>query len=183
MPDVRPSSFNLVTTPGSYWIYQWYRIDTLGLETPTFQDSIYVVGDTVINNNTFTLYAGTEFNQSAYEIYRDSLGFIVNSKGVKLWNKNAIGPFSSNSNDVATSEASMINNNSTITVPAGTFASLEKSSTFCLINGNPVTPCAQCFTGTSNYVEGVGEIIRQVTFVGSQDCSQLERRLIRYKIQ
>ena len=70
---------------GNYWIYKTYRIDTTGQETYTGQrDSIFISGDTVINNKTYQVFReklGNSSSSRLYRILRDSSNYLVNNFG------------------------------------------------------------------------------------------------------
>ena len=72
---------------GNYWIYQDYSIDSLGTESGFGRiDSIYISKDTLINNVQYFVFVGGFYGNSLYPRYqRDSLGYIVNEKGTKLF--------------------------------------------------------------------------------------------------
>ncbi|MBI1227040.1 MAG: hypothetical protein GC192_17545 [Bacteroidetes bacterium] len=76
-------------TQGDYWIYQWYKIDTLGNETLlNTQDSVYISGDTTINGTEYSIIEGTEFNGTIKYFYRDSSGYLVDEKGKVIFSVN-----------------------------------------------------------------------------------------------
>ena len=59
--SVNPS-IHLVTTVGSFWLYDWYSIDSLGNEKILRTDSTYIAGDTVINGKTNIIKKHDGFN-------------------------------------------------------------------------------------------------------------------------
>jgi hypothetical protein len=75
---------------GNYWIYANSFVDEKGLETPSKElDSVYVEKDTLINGQTYfkMVYAtsSTISNSLSTRFIKDSLHYIVNEKGVKLF--------------------------------------------------------------------------------------------------
>ena len=77
------SQFNV----GNYWVYQDYRIDSSGIEKPLKSvDSVYISKDTLINNVRYFVFNSSYYGTSLHPKYqRDSLGYIVNEKGAKLF--------------------------------------------------------------------------------------------------
>ena len=87
MPATQQSDPNYFPlSQGSYWVYDWVKIDTLGNESSfNRRDSIYVAGDTLINNQNYKVLKGESFNPTLPLFYRDSSGFLVNEKGALLF--------------------------------------------------------------------------------------------------
>lgn len=82
-PETERQSFNWGHTAGSYWVYQWYRIDSTGNETLlNTTDSMVVIGDTIINGHSYTAFNSGEFLLPSKVVYqRDSSGYIVDHVG------------------------------------------------------------------------------------------------------
>lgn len=72
---------------GNYWIYQHYKIDSLGNETATnLFDSLVITKDTFINGNRYYVFGGVQAAAITFpDILRDSLGYIVTQKGEKIF--------------------------------------------------------------------------------------------------
>jgi len=71
---------------GNYWIYQHYKIDSLGNETVTnLFDSLVITKDTFINGNKYYVFGGVQATPTFSDILRDSLGYIVTQKGEKIF--------------------------------------------------------------------------------------------------
>ncbi len=89
-PEITETESVLVYYPlsiGNYWIYQHYKVDSLGNETALGQtDSIVVAKDTLINDIQYYLlneYNNLRFNSGNNKILRDSANYIVNHLGEK----------------------------------------------------------------------------------------------------
>lgn len=186
-PTMKIPNAGLVTTPNSYWVYDWYQIDSFGIETShPVQDSIYIAGDTLLNGNTYVIYKGTELGSPQIKILRDSSGFIVDHQGVIIWNINSISQIADNTTQYGIkSTSSMTNLSSSVTVGAGTFNTIEKTTRFCYEDGKPFTVCNQCWDSKSYFSDGIGEISLQTAYIGTinKECTYLERRLIKYRIK
>ena len=120
-------------TIGSYWVYEWVKVDTFGVESPvTFRDSVFISGDTLINGEVYSIVDGTFLgSEKTKEFHRDSSGYLVNEKGETLFNPN-------NNTDLLWTdtifvgedpfvliEYSMEGATTDVTVPAGTFNCLN----------------------------------------------------------
>jgi len=175
---------------GNYWVYQYYKIDTNGTETElTKQDSVYVIGDTIINNNTYIALGSVIISQPNsivnYSFYRDSIGYLVNNRGVILFSE-------TNFTDTLQVDVSlyegdttymvswmMENYNNTISLPIGVFDNiLNYKGTLCLgINPNNVeNPRFQ----NNYYSDNIGIIQENYYYLNGSDS--FEKRLINYHV-
>ena len=181
-PAITTPSIQIVNSVGSYWIYNWYSIDTLGNEKLIQTDSIYIAEDTIINNNTYTIRQGEYLNGGRTEYIRDSLGYIVNAKGDILWNKNSSGTFRILNTSTLNLEWTMTSLDSKITVPAGSFTVMERTTKACYPDGQQMTPCDQCQEAQAYYSDGIGIVLDRTAYIGNIDCSYLEGRLTKYLV-
>lgn len=182
-PAAATPSIQLINSAGSYWIYDWYSIDKLGNEKYLQTDSIYIAGDSMINGNSYVFRKGRFLSGNMAGFLRDSIGFVVNEKGDILWNKNSIGIFRASNESQINLEWSMTSLSSNITVPAGTFSTLERTTKACYNNGQPLTPCDTCQEEQVYFSEGIGLVLDRTTYIGIFDCSRLEGRLTKYHIE
>ena len=182
-PVVIPQSSDYtIFNAGSYWVYDWYKIDTLGNETPMNKtDSIYVVGDTIINGNTYRLNKGTMFGGNQYNfIIRDSNNYIVNQQGNILFSATNFSDtlYSDSLSDLVFISYLMADKDSIISVPAGTFETYNCQGT--------VTPL---FSGyqwgirylDNRYAKGTGKVLSSSYYMTQPD--DMEQRLVRYHIE
>lgn len=181
-PIATQPSIKLVSTAGSYWLYDWYSIDTLGNEKFLRTDSTYIAGDTIINGNNYLIKKGNGFNNNRVNYLRDSIGFVVNVEGDILWNKNSIGIIRTTNESEINLEWSMTSLSSNIMVPAGTFSTIERTTKACYNNGQPLTPCDTCQEEQAYFSEGLGVVFERTAYIGIFNCSYLEGRLRKYVI-
>ena len=74
---------------GNSWVYQDYKVDSLGNETlMQGSDSLYIASDTVINGNTYAVFKGrfspfysAPDTNSILFMSRDSSGYLVDVSG------------------------------------------------------------------------------------------------------
>jgi hypothetical protein len=181
-PTTSAPAISIVTSPGSYWVYQWYDIDTAGNETINrYSDSIYIAGDTAINGNLYVIFTGTELGSPNVSYLRDSASYVVASTGKILWNTSKIGEISTYTNDIITATSSTSNLSKNVQVAGENYTAIERMTTYCKTNGSPMNPCEQCSTFKAYFANGIGEVMRQTAYIGS--CNKLERRLVRYEIK
>jgi hypothetical protein len=168
---------------GSYWIYEWVTVDTLGGETPYgANDTVMVIGDTVLNGNTFAILEGTWLsNQSRRWYYRDSADYVLTDYGGKLFTVNQTSDTLGSSHQpfsgwmykyMATPPAS-------INTPAGCFHSIYDAKTD-LYPDDPNYPWGAPRSDHSYFAEGIGNVLQIVYYLSSP--SYLHRRLTDYYI-
>lgn len=171
---------------GSYWVYDWYVIDSLGNETfLNITDSIFISGDTTIGNSTYSISEGTWFGGSPFvEYLRDSSFHLVNEAGrvfcsstnftdtLHIWNS---------MNGDETGFLKMAQNTSSVTVPAGTFTSLN--AVYTVVNNVGTWPCIGALDIHNNfYSEYVGKVKSTFQITGDNSCKVYEQRLRDYLI-
>jgi hypothetical protein len=175
---------------GNYWIYQHFMLDSLGNSSslPTI-DSCYIEKDTVINTYTyFKLWGPDQITQTlAFGYVRDSLHYTVNSEGVILLSSEDFSTVFEdrymilpNTDTVCRITAKMDDLNQAITVPAGTFNTINYKQTYDMF-GNWAAAGDPRFRHR-RYAENKGMINETLNFYSSQP-TYTERRLIRYFVQ
>lgn len=189
--DANPTGNNQTTnfyplTVGSYWVYDWTKIDTNGVETPFGgRDSIYISGDTMINSIKYAVIESSLFGGDYKKEYqRDSSGFLVNNKGQILFDP-------SNSQDLLwidtifqgnypyiLIEYSMEGTTTEIEVPSGKFECFN-------LQGKVITQDSNYRWGTrykrDYYSDGIGKI-QSINFFHSNPVD-LRSELVKYHIE
>ncbi|MBD3638846.1 MAG: hypothetical protein HUJ25_15950 [Crocinitomicaceae bacterium] len=183
-----PEPIELVTTPGSWWKYEWYRVDNYGNETFLGeQDCVFVVGDTLINGDLYTHYSGDVFNFSTpYNLYwRDSLHYIVTSTGTLLFSTfEQLDTLWTNTGPMHSVYALTNGTKSQVTVPAGNFMAYDREVHYYNTDGTPFTACDSIWVKHSRFTNGIGIISETTGFLSLiQDyCQYDEKRLVEYYI-
>lgn len=76
---------------GSFWVYNTYKIDSVGNEELISEnDTVEVIGDSVINGNVYKKILRKEFSiLDSKEVFleRDSMDYVVNEKGDILFSQ------------------------------------------------------------------------------------------------
>jgi hypothetical protein len=183
MPTTKQSDPNFFPLSlGSYWIYDWIKIDTLGNETPyNRRDSIYIANDTVINNNNYRVLKGKAFYPPLPLFYRDSSGFLVNERGALIFAPPQYAGsvlLSDTISSLAVIKYETLRNPIPVSVPAGDFGCANFQGTMTSLETNYPWGVR---TMDNYYADSVGLVKSNIFFYSMPDC--LERRLVEYSIQ
>ncbi len=183
-----PATEYMPLAVGNYWIYQWYKIDTLGNETlyGNTLDSIYVSGDTMINGNTYAILRGREFNSDIQYFYRDSSGYMVSAKSkIPLFTTTStterlgIDTLFIGTDPFLMNDKNMQPPTPSVTVPAGTFADCLSTITYMTAFEADYPHGVRTFP--YQYAKGVGRLLHKVAFYSTADY--YESRLVRYHVE
>lgn len=184
---ITSTMYHLPITDGSYWIYQQEQTDSDGVITnygPV--DSVYVDGDTVIGAYTYkkirtvTSTPNTFFAPEPLVFYRDSAGYLVDQSGAFIEHDNFTDTLEyRNYSGVVDAWYFMRHRDSSVTVPAGTFNTIDYEGHLYATIPNYPLPIPR-YTHEL-YADNVGKIA-EVTFYLSNP-GYIQRRLIRYHIQ
>jgi hypothetical protein len=186
-PESSPNYFPM--TVGSYWVYETYEIDSMGVETfKNMRDSLFIAGDTTIRNHTYYLLKGTKYGSSQIKTlnaYRDSNSYIVSHTGNVLFHPSnfsdtlSIGLNQLGSDSVFWSYWSKMESvPNQVQVPAGTFSSIRSATEFYF---SWLPDPHKTRTHYKYYADGVGQLINQFSFANNFH-SYFEQRLVRYHI-
>lgn len=189
--------YSLPSKEGSYWVYEWYKVDSNGVETLTGQiDSLFVLGDTVLNGKTYVRYSNhsTAFGIESYQ--RDSSGYIVNQLGKILYAYTNFGEILSTYDEVLSNgsggtnywhmEFFMVNLKQTpIIVPAGTFYCISHRMKAVELTNAPLNSCGDLeYITDAYYAPGIGEIKSEASFYSTYifNCERRYKKLKEYFI-
>ena len=181
-----PATDYFPLTTGSYWVYDWYTIDTDGVETLYGRtDTVKVTGDTMLNGFEYAIVEGTSLGSKFINFYRDSSGYLGDA-----WSETPefvttldhdLGQDTIRFGEVLAfwKSQSMEAELETVSVPAGTFES-------CLVKVQTLHPLefdiqAGVRTYPFHYAKGVGLVKYRTSFLSSFDY--LESRLVEYNIE
>ena len=176
-------------TVGSYWIYDWYDVDTLGNTTPlNVTDSISVSGDTIIGLNTFYVMEEFWHNQiiPARKFYRrDSCGSLIDTSGNVYFSSTNLTDtlFIGYETSSELGYYKMTDINKMVTAPAGTFSTMNAA--FIFVNLLGTWPCwGKFYVSDKQYAKNVGKVRQSFIFNGPNGpiCFIHDRRLRTYHI-
>lgn len=175
-------------TIGSYWVYNWYQIDSLGVETQMSHiDSTIITGDSIINGHLFTIYEESFFGNFTTKFKRDSSGYIINQFGeieysyLDFDNTLSSSTYAPYYNLIS----KMVDKLDTpIEVPGGVFQTIELQTHITNINGSAISSCAgDTITMPTNYATTVGKVKKVISYISSiPNCQYQEQRLVTYHI-
>ncbi len=173
-------------TIGSYWVYDWYIVDSSGNSTfLNITDSISIVGDTLIGTDTFAIGVGGWFGGAPTRGYsRDSSGYLIDTSG---------RIYSSANNYIDTlytwyptsgttmGYCKMIDIGEMVTVPAGTFRTINAAYVVVNLVGN--WGCIGIYDiHDKQYAENIGIVRTSFQNTPDPQCRVFEGRLRTYHI-
>lgn len=179
--------YHFTLTDGSYWIYQEEQMDSTGAITSTGgTDSVYVAGDTVIGANTYKKIVSVQDGGAHYLpnqpiiMQCDSAGYLVDETGAYIQHDNFTDTLSyKDFSGLIDGWYFMRHPDSTVTVPAGTFQTIDYEGHHYATDPNYPHPSPR-FTHTL-FANGTGKIL-ETNYFYSQ-AGYMQRRLLRYHIQ
>jgi len=192
---INKSAF-LPMSDGNYWVYQYYVIDSNGIEYPeNYYDSVVITNDTSINGKKYFRYDFYEdyrenqkpdFSRSVY--YFDSSKCLVNNFGRIVFSEdNFVDTIcrvtqlnnSISGDTIGWTTFKMERMDGIVIVPAGSFSNLlNYRGTFV---GNP-KHCSISKKYTNQYYSKNVGLILSSFFYDQPDPNSNEKRLLRYKI-
>lgn len=186
-PNPTVTAYHFPITDGSYWIYQHEQTDSIGnIIAVGAIDSTFVEGDTVIGSNTFKKIRTVLSPGNAYyptqslTLLRDSAGYLVKPNGSFVEHTNFTDTLGQNTTPgYYYSWYFMGHEDSVVTVPAGTFQTIDYLQEVHVTLPN--YPHANLRYTHQLFSDGIGTIAEIVFFLNSPDYVQ--RRLLRYRIQ
>lgn len=182
------NSYTHVSTVGSYWVYEWYDVDSTGNETPwnvSWKDTIRIVGDTTIHGEVFQHYKGKYRNTPTEYYNRDSSGYVVSPNGTIAYSYMGAPMSLSASNDGYMNQAYFIGANQTVNTA---FGSKEASTTYLevsMVDGTPVNSCGDLSVRFyTYYVSGLGCTGTETAYIGQLQslCAIKRAKLSAYYI-
>lgn len=183
------TTYEFPTSEGSYWIYQWSEVDSTGVETALNQyDSLFVIGDSVINGNTYAVYRSVNFSgfENIY-LQRDSSGFIVDNHGNVSFTYMDFDVIYSQGSEPGLWDyySQYLSGPFTISLPIGTFQTIAAEHFIYSQNGSPINSCGDMEQSFKTYyASGVGQVLQETAFSSSYytQCKKMNRTLIDYYI-
>ena len=157
---VPANSYTHVTTTGSYWVYDWYDVDSTGNETLSgigWKDTMRIVGDTVINGEVFQHYQGKMFNSPTEYYHRDSSGYIVDPNGKISYSYVGVPMALNTYSDGYMHQNSFLGQKQTINTAFGTKEANTAYLEVSMVDGTPMNNCGDLSVRFyTYYVSGLG---------------------------
>ncbi len=111
-------------TVGSFWVYDYYLLDTNGIETYMNSDTMRIIKDSIINGHAYSVFKGSYERKctNCISLRRDSLGYLVNENGFIYFSATNFSDTLENFSDsTQLFYFKMTHKDSLISVPAGVF--------------------------------------------------------------
>lgn len=163
------NSYTHVSTTGSYWVYDWYDVDSTGNETlwnTTWKDTIRIVGDTTINGKVFQHYKGKEWNSLREYWTRDSSGYVVGINGKIAYSYISTPMLLSTNNDGYMNHNGGIGEKQTINTAFGSKLASTTYHEVSMVDGTPVNNCGDLSVRFyTYYVSGLGCVGTETAYI------------------
>jgi hypothetical protein len=176
---------------GSYWIYQHYKVDSLGNEEAlnTF-DTTSVIGDTIIKGLKFYIVKSSNKPTGNYTQYlRDSLNFTVFNNGkIKTCPSNFLDTLNSGvyltNGDTLFTVYQKVDKYQNINLPIGSFVGLNIPHYFTSYSLYGLHSGKIKYSDNEIYAENIGKIISTYRYLGGYSMYKqyYERRLVEYNL-
>ncbi|MBI3510529.1 MAG: hypothetical protein HY064_07685 [Bacteroidetes bacterium] len=171
-------------TPGNYWVYQVYQVDTNGnvMSVDSQLDSSYVSNDSVINGNTYHVFHERLAHYPFIQCVRDSGGYLVTSVGQRIFTTTYFNTVFDTTGsipgsvEVRTSVPAQLQD---LIAGAGTFQCLDAKTDY--YNLQTTISYMQHRVINMDYAQGVGLILGTLFY--STPSYHFEDRLLRYHVQ
>ena len=190
-PSVSWGAGYIPVYPGNYWIYEHYRIDTLGNEIlQNDYDSIVVTGTTLQGGKSYIVFEGNWMSGSSgldtVLMLRDSSGYYVDPGGRIHFSyvnfddtlHTYLGLNNNTGDTLYDSWYKMEQEPQWVVVPAGTYEALSCRGTILTYHPNFGVPPLR-YTDEM-YSKNVGMVLDTYYYLGSP--VRFERRLKRYQV-
>lgn len=186
-PETPSTKDYIITTEGSYWVYENYSVDVNGTETALEGlDTITCLGTETINGVAYTVY-GTSYNPLFNTYLRDSNGFVIDQYGNVNFSLNNVGEVFS-SRDVSSlvhEEVKVEKVNQDLSTEAGAFETVHVKATYAYLDGSPFNACSQTSVPLNTYyTKGVGKVWIEYAYLTELQgsCTHRVRKLKSYYI-
>jgi len=195
-----PRTFLTGCTPGSYWLYENYAIDSAGQETLFGEvDTVFYAGDSVLNGHNFAVFKGTEFGVSDFvKLMRDSADVAFDENGNIFYGR----PYFPGEDTVSTSYdiPNMVIHGTAhhdywgAYIPAGHHSGVLSDPMvwdvhvhrfkYSNLDQTPFTPCNYSWDEKTVYSAHAGEISHRTSKLTQvqMDCAYIEKRLIYFNM-
>ena len=185
-PDA--TSFVIPSTIGSYWVYEIWATDSLGVITQLpYSDTVTLIGTENLNGHEYLKYSGDFIGTASTWYERDSSGYIVDGNGKILYSYLENVDIDDYIESLAMTRIQVkMGANTTISIPLlGTVNVHDKQTKISKTDGSALTACNDyTYTFNSYYTTGIGQIQSTLAFWGglTQQCKTLKRELVAYYI-
>lgn len=188
--------YSLPTSAGSYWVFERRTVDSLGNETPSGIDTLFLLGDTLLNGKSYLAYSSWTGNFPHPNYLRDSMGYLVDENGtihyayvhfgdtLNSWDSNGGFP-GPNGFIQLYMDQYMSNGLTNLSTPAGPFDCYLRKTVSRDSAGGPVNVCGDLeFISTNYYASDIGMVRYENSFFSTMvlECKWFYYHLTDYYI-
>jgi len=182
-------SFSYPSTPGSYWVYDYFIVDSSGNRTPAWErDTVWLLEDTVIAGLEYQQFLNLDMLSSETRFRREVLEEVVNELGTTIYYNNFFNQqFNEDSLEYSQEDYMYFHSimrdetDQEVEVPFGSYNCINREGVFYFEDNDILNMC-----GTTSYIanyylaDGVGEVKQTIAFINqyAQNCSYYERVLV-----
>ncbi|SFT52493.1 hypothetical protein SAMN05216474_1078 [Lishizhenia tianjinensis] len=177
----------LITTAGSYWVYDNYKVDGNGVETSlNTLDTIKCLGTEVIEGKEYAVFYRS-FNPYFNLYLRDSNGYVIDQHGKVNFSMNKVGEvFSSREiSGLINEEVKVASVDQDLSTQAGAFETVHIEAKYSYLDGTTFNACGgQSVALNTYYTKGVGKVWMEYGYIVELEntCSYRVRKLKEYSI-
>jgi hypothetical protein len=198
-PVIETQEVYLPMSVGNYWIYQHYKIDSLGNETPLRNafDSLYIVKDSVINGERYYAFENSGYFGKLQGLFRDSCGYLIKSTGEIYFSATNFTDtidydyvykkeYSPNRLLLYLLKTKMNPVKQTVSTPSGNYYTLMSNGFLTFYYYDELGNVTDTINASLNtyFAPNIGMVIDTYRYYlgAKQDKIKIERRLLRFKI-
>lgn len=177
----------LITTEGSYWVYDNYTVDVKGNETSENKtDTIRCLGTELIDGKEYAVFYQS-FNPFFHLYLRDSNGYVIDQHGkVNFSLENRGEVYSSQEiSGLVNEEVKVVSVDQDLSTQAGAFETVHVVAKYSYLDGSVLNGCSnQEVTLNTYYTKGVGKVWMEYGYLVELEntCTYHVRKLRTYSI-
>ncbi len=184
--------FSVPTAEGTYWVYEYHSIDSLGSRTPIFEpDTVTLLGDTVINGLSYQMYDRLNFlGSEGISFRRTTLGTVYNELGDQIYSTNQFN-FFYNIETIEYPLDEYLNishimkdkRDQVVSVPFGVYNCIDREVWHSYDGFPEMNSCGNTELIFHCYLaDGIGEVKYTAAFIGQfiNSCTIIEKSLIEF---
>ncbi|MFK7756239.1 MAG: hypothetical protein AB8B53_04825 [Flavobacteriales bacterium] len=183
------TNFSFPNAAGTYWVYDYFKVDSLENRTPAFErDTVWLLGNTIVEGVVYQQYSNLHMLTSGISLRRETFGNVVDENGTVIYSTDMFNvEFSQDSVEYLQNEYLLFHSimkdetNLTLNVPYGNFNCINRETVFYYPDFSVLSLCGDTEIVMDYYLaDGIGEVKQTITFVNmfTEDCAYFERVLV-----
>ncbi|MDX1444956.1 hypothetical protein [Lishizhenia sp.] len=177
----------LITTEGSYWVYDNYTVDGNGIETSENKtDTIKCLGTEMIEGKEYAVFYQS-FNPYFHLYLRDSNGYVIDQHGKVNFSLEKRGEVYSAQevSGLINEEVRVVSVDQDLSTQAGAFETVHVEAKYTYLDGSSFNGCSnQELALNTYYTKGVGKVWMEYGYIVELEnsCTYHIRKLKTYSI-